>query len=125
LLGQGGHDGVVIEALLGNRAFTYVGSAGLVEGLSMREDPNLLVAQLVLAYFANHVFSDDQVGLLEGVELNFTVNLFDCSQLNLDLLVLFGGHLVVEDRLQEGYHIVLRASEVPVFRNHVQHFKSV
>lgn len=122
LLGQGNNDWIVIKALFGDGALTDVLSASLVEGLSMGEDSNLLVAQFILADFAHHVLSDYKVSLLEFVQLSLTVHSFHSSQVRLDLLVLLGSHLVVKDRLQEGYHIVLGAPKVPVFRDHVQHF---
>ena len=125
LLGQGNNDRIVIKTLFGDGALADVLSACLVEGLSMREDSNLLVAQLVLADFAHHVFSDDKVSLLEGVVLSFTVDLFHGSELDLNLLVLLSGHLIIEDRLEEGNHVVLGASEIPVFRNHIKHFQGV
>jgi hypothetical protein len=119
LLGQGNNDRIVIKTLFGDGALTDVLSACLVEGLSMREDSNLLVAQFVLADFAHHVLSDYEVSLLERVQLSLTVDSFYSCQVTLDLLILLGGHLVVKDRLQEGNHVILGAPKVPVFRDHV------
>lgn len=122
LLGQGNNDRIVIKTLFGDGALTDVLSTSLVESLSMGEDSNLLVAQFILTDFANHVLGDYKVSLLEFVQLSFTVDSFHSSQVSLDLLVLLCSHLVVKDRLQEGYHIVLGAPKVPVFRDHIEHF---
>ena len=62
--------------------------ATLVESLAMREDANLLVAKFVLAHFAHHVISDDQVGLLKFIALCGRVNPLNICQSLANLLVL-------------------------------------
>jgi len=71
-------------------------SASHVESHSVREDPDLLEAQLTFAHLALSVFADHQVSCLEVVKFDFCVEGFHLNNALGNLRILLDSQLVVE-----------------------------
>ena len=89
-------DWVDIKPLLRDRALVWVLGTAHVESHSVREDPNLLEAQLLVAHEAVLVFADDQVGCLKFLLLLLCIERLEFREIRCDFPILIFSHLLIE-----------------------------
>jgi len=92
---------VDVEPLLRDRALVRVLGAAHVERHAVREDADLLVAQLLVADGAVVVFTDDQIRCFQLLLLLLGIEGLELCKVSCDLTILILGHLRVEERGQE------------------------